>query len=104
MSALFGLLLGTLAKDVTTLLGIMKGLVLVLYAPGIIQLFPQIPQWIARLFPTYYMFNPVMKIAQEDAGWAQVQSEVLILIGLIVLTGSALTLLTRRMAALALYS
>jgi ABC-2 type transport system permease protein len=104
LAAVFGLLLGTLVKDITGLLGTMKGMVLVLYAPGIIPLFPQIPQWIAKLSPTYYMFNPILQIAQEDASWAQVQVEVLILIGLILLTGSALSLLTRRKAALAAYS
>jgi ABC-2 type transport system permease protein len=92
----FGLLLGTLVKDITSLLGTLKGFVLILYAPGIIPLFPQIPQWIAKLSPTYYMFNPILQIAQEDAGWSQVQVEVMILIGLIVLTGMLLALMIRR--------
>jgi ABC-2 type transport system permease protein len=104
LAATFGLLLGTLVKDVTSLLGTIKGLVLILYAPGIVPLFPQIPQWVAKLSPTYYMFNPIMKIAQEDAGWAQVQVEVLILVGLILLTGAVLIMLARRKAALAAYT
>jgi ABC-2 type transport system permease protein len=99
LAAVFGLLLGILAKDVTSLLGIIKGLVIIMYAPGIIPMFPQIPQWIARISPTYYMFNPILKIAQEDAGWAQVQSEVLVLIGLIIVSGGLLIGMIQRRAA-----
>jgi ABC-2 type transport system permease protein len=90
LAVIFGLLLGTLAKDITSLLGTIKGLVLIMYAPGIFPLFPQIPQWVAKISPTYYMFNPIVQIAQEDAGWAQVQVDVMVLLALIILAGSLL--------------
>jgi ABC-2 type transport system permease protein len=103
LAVIFGLLLGTLAKDITSLLGTIKVLVLILYAPGIIPLFPQIPQWIAQISPTYYMFTPIVKIAQEDAGWAQVQVEVMVLVALIILSSFLLAWMTIRKSAAAEY-
>lgn len=96
LAAAFGLLLGSLFRDINSMFAALKGLALVLYAPGIIYLFPQIPGWIARLFPTYYMFDPVVKIARNSADLAEVGLEVLVLAGLTLLVIGALALVVRR--------
>jgi ABC-2 type transport system permease protein len=59
-------------------------------------MFPGIPQWIGRLFPTYYILQPVMEISQENAGFAQIAPEVGILVGLIIAAVAVLALLARR--------
>jgi len=41
-----------LVKDINTLFAIIKGLGIFLYAPAIVSLFPELPQWIAKVFPT----------------------------------------------------
>ncbi len=83
MAATFGVLLGVLVKDINTLFATIKGLGLLLYAPAIVYLFPAIPAWVGRLFPTYYMIQPVVEITQEGAGWGEVAPELLILTALI---------------------
>jgi len=80
----FGILLGTLTKDVTSLFATVKAMGILLYAPGILYLFPEIPQWIAKLFPTYYIVQPVIEITQQGGAWRDVAPEVVVLLGLIV--------------------
>lgn len=79
MAVTFGILLGAFIKDINTLFATIKGLGILLYAPALVYLFPEIPAWIGRLFPTYYMIQPVVEIAQDGAGWAEVAPELTIL-------------------------
>jgi len=85
LAALFGLVLGTLVKDINTLFATIKGIGILLYAPVIIYMFPQIPQWIGKIFPTYYIVQPVVEISQQGGAWSDIVFEVSILAGLIVL-------------------
>ncbi|MBK8026819.1 MAG: ABC transporter permease [Chloroflexi bacterium] len=69
----FGVFMGSRVKDVQTLFAINKSIGIFLYAPALISLFPDsIPQWIARLFPTYYIVQPVLDISQRGAGLADI--------------------------------
>jgi ABC-2 type transport system permease protein len=96
LSAGFGLILGTLLKDMNTLFTAIKGLGLLLYAPALIQMFPQLPQWVARLFPTYYMINPIVEMSLHGAGWRDIAGDVAVLCVLIVGTLVIAGLLGRR--------
>ncbi len=78
-ASVLGILLGSVSKDMDTFMAIVKGLGIVLYAPGIVEMFPGIPAWIGRLFPTYYLMNPIMEITQKGASWSNVAGEVAIL-------------------------
>lgn len=89
-SAVLGVLVGALVKDITSLFAIVKGTGILLYGPAFVYMFPEIPQWIARLFPTYYVINPILEITQNGAGLAQVGTDLLILIGLTVVTAAIL--------------
>lgn len=87
LASLFGLLMGVIAKDVNTLLGTFKSMGIFLYAPGFLYMFPEIPRWIGRVFPTYYLIQPVLEITQESAGWGEVLPELgvmLLMIGVLV--------------------
>ncbi len=97
LAAAFGVVFGAVVKDITTLFALMKGLGILLYAPAFIYMFPQIPQWIGRIFPTYYILNPVVEISQRGAGWSDIALEVYILIGLIVVTAFVAVKLGGRM-------
>ncbi|MBZ0285321.1 MAG: ABC transporter permease [Anaerolineae bacterium] len=80
LAAAFGVLLGSRVKDIHTLFAVIKAMGILLYAPGLIALFPDsIPQWIARLFPTYYVMQPVMDISQRGAGLGDIAFDVIIL-------------------------
>lgn len=95
MASAFGVLLGAYARDVNSLFAIVKAIGFLLYAPALVYLFPQIPEWIGRLFPTYYFVAPVVEITQQGATWSDVAPEVLILIGLILVLIGAVALVAR---------
>lgn len=80
-SATIGVLLGVLLKDINTLFATMKTMGIFLYAPALVYLFPQIPAWIGRVFPTYYVIAPVVEIS-GGSGLSQVALNLLILAGL----------------------
>lgn len=82
-SAVFGVLLGSLVKDINVLLAVIKTGGLVLFAPAIIQLVPSIPQWIAQVFPTYYMLNPVIEVSQNNAGLGEIAGDMAVLLAII---------------------
>jgi ABC-2 type transport system permease protein len=86
-----GVLLGMLVADINSLFATVKILGLLLYAPALIYMFPEIPQWIARIFPTYYVIQPVIEISQHgaelsDVAW-QLGILLILIVGLVVLLG-----------------
>jgi ABC-2 type transport system permease protein len=85
MAAVFGVLLGAFTKDLTNLFATMKAIGLLLYAPAFLYIFPGIPEWIGRIFPTYYIIAPIMTISLFDGRWADIQTDVFILVLLILL-------------------
>lgn len=102
MAIEIGMICGALIKDVSTLFAIWKSAGILLFGPAFIYMFPQIPQWIGRIFPTYYMLEPIMAISQRGSGWADIATNVFILIGLdIIIFGLVILTLkkTRQLAS-----
>jgi ABC-2 type transport system permease protein len=97
LAALFGLLLGALVRDINTLFATFKGIGILLYAPVFVYMFPQIPQWIGKIFPTYYIVQPVVEISQQGGVWSDIIFEVSVLAGLIVLILVLTTVVSRRL-------
>jgi len=95
-SSLLGALLGTLSKDMDTFIAVVKGLGLLLYAPGILALIPQVPEWIAKIFPTYYMIDPVLQISQRGAGFSDLIGELAILLAFVATLLLALVYMVER--------
>ena len=98
MAATFGIMLGAFIKDITSLFATTKAIGILLYAPAFVYLFPGIPQWIGRIFPTYYIVQPVVEISQQGGTWSDVTLEAFILIGLILAMIGILGVLARRTA------
>jgi ABC-2 type transport system permease protein len=96
LAAEFGVLLGALVKDINSLFATIKSIGILLYAPALIYMFPEIPQWIAKIFPTNYIIEPVIEIAQRGADLADVAWQLAVLVALIVALAAGLALLTRR--------
>jgi ABC-2 type transport system permease protein len=96
MAATIGVLFGVFVKDINTLFAVIKGTGLLLYAPVIVYLFPSIPEWIGRIFPTYYMIAPIVDITQNGGGFADVALNLAILTALIVLLMGVIAFAVRR--------
>ncbi len=95
-SAAVGIILGVLVKDINTLFTIIKSLGIILYAPALVYMFPELPQWIARLFPTYYMLHPILELTLNNAALADIVVDVYILLALTAALIAAAGLLARR--------
>jgi len=78
MASVFGLLLGSFVSDISSLYSAIKGLGIFIYGPGVVALFPQIPKWAGKLFPTYYVMNPIMEIARNQGTWSTVKSDIFV--------------------------
>ena len=83
LAAAMGVILGMLVNDITTLFTAFKSVGILLYAPAFLYLFPQVPDWVMRLFPSYYMLGPIVEISLNHAGWGDLWLEIVILLGLI---------------------
>ena len=80
VASVLGLLLGVLLKDMQVLLAALKAGGIILFAPGILEMVPQVPGWIARIFPTYYLIHPLMAVAQRGAGLSQVLPDLAVML------------------------
>jgi ABC-2 type transport system permease protein len=97
MASLLGLILGSFAKDMSSLFAVWKTGGILLFGPAIIYLFPEIPQWIGKVFPTYYLVEPVVRISQEGGGWPDIAAHVFVLVGLDMILVGVVALAIRRM-------
>jgi ABC-2 type transport system permease protein len=82
MAATLGLILASLLSDVPAFFATMKLTGILLYAPAIVYMFPDIPSWVGRIFPTYYIFEPIVEISQRGGGISDIMLDAIILIGL----------------------
>ena len=102
MAAEVGLICGVVFKDFNTLFAVWKSGGILLFGPAVIYMFPQIPQWIGRIFPTYYLIEPIITLTQKGGNWPDIALNVFIMIGIdiVIIAGLLLALRkTRRLAA-----
>jgi ABC-2 type transport system permease protein len=95
-ASVLGILLGSVSKDMETFMALVKLFGFLLYAPGILALVPQAPEWIARLFPTYYIMNPILEITQKGAGLSGILTDLGILAAIVGTLLVILALLVER--------
>jgi len=95
MAVEFGLILGMFARDISTLFATIKSLGILLYAPAFVYMFPALPEWVGRVFPTFYIIQPVVAVSQRGEGWSGVALEVVILAGLVVVIAALVALRIR---------
>ena len=103
-ASLIGVVIGSLAKDASMLFTIMKSSGILLFGPVIFYVFPQWPQWIAKLFPTYWMIDPIWRVAVLGEGVGDVWRSIAVAVGiacLLVLVVARLSLRLRAQMAAA---
>ncbi len=92
-----GLIAGLAVNDLNTLFANMKIFGILLVAPELFIIFPKWPQWIAKIFPTYYFMHPVLRISIYGDGLAEVGWELLVLLGFIILFFIPIPFLAKRL-------
>jgi len=80
-----------------------KGGAIVLFAPAVLFLFPSVPTWIAKIFPTYYFLGPLYEmtvnaLSLRDVVWDLVIG-LAICIALAAIAGKSALKMERRLAA-----
>jgi ABC-2 type transport system permease protein len=93
-----GLIYGTASKDVAGVFTLIKGTGFILLAPAIFYVFPDWPQWIAKVFPTYWVINPVYEVTVRGAGLDTVWIELLIALAVSIPLAAVVMALTRRLS------
>lgn len=99
MMAEVGLLLGSWAPDTNMLFTAWKSGGIVLFLPTVFYLFPDLPQWIARLSPTYYFIDPLFRVAIEGASFADVAPTLGVGLAIIVVLAPVVLVVGRWMEA-----
>ncbi|GAB4279848.1 MAG: ABC transporter permease [Coriobacteriia bacterium] len=97
MSVLIGLAFAELSKDAVQLYTFVKGTGILLFAPVLWHLFPDWPQWIAKIFPTYWMINPLYETAVLSKGLGDVAGELAVGLAICVVLAVIVGLLAKRM-------
>jgi len=97
MLAEVGLLFGSAAKDAKVLFTLMKSVNILLFAPAVFYIFPDWPQWIAQLFPTYYIINPIFEVAIREAALGDIAGQLVIAVLICIALVPFVVVLSRRM-------
>jgi len=92
-----GLIYGAASKDVTSVFTLIKGTGILLIGPTVFYIFPDWPQWIGKLFPTYWVIKPIFEVSLNNAGLDDVWVELLVAVGVIAVLAIPIVLLTRRL-------
>ncbi len=103
LSAMIGITVGVFAKDSTVLFGVVKGMGIFLFAPSIFYIFPDWPQWIAKIFPLYWIIEPIWQVSVmgESIGtvWFELAVAVTITLAMVPLVGFLARRMQSQMAA-----
>lgn len=97
MSAELGIVLAALAKSDKDLMALVKGIGFFLFAPIIFYIWPNLPQWIAKIFPTYWMLEPIFEVGIRGGGFSEIRFELVVALAICVALVPILAMLSRRM-------
>ena len=97
MSMLIGLIYAALSKDATQLYTFVKGFGIFLMAPVAWHIWPDLPQWVARIFPTYWFINPIYELSILGKTLSDVWVDLAIGAGVAVLLAAVAAWLAKRM-------
>jgi ABC-2 type transport system permease protein len=93
-----GMIYGIASKDITGVFALIKGTGILLMGPAIFYMFPNWPQWIAKLFPTYWIIDPIFRVTAEGATLGDVWDELAIALCVVALMLLPLNWMTRRLS------
>lgn len=96
MMAQLGLMAGMYSEDSNMLFALMKGGGILLFYPVVFYIWPNLPQWIAKIAPTYWFLEPVFEVGVRNGGLADVWVSMLIAVAWIAVFAFAVRAVSRR--------
>lgn len=97
LSSILGLLVGIISKNSTALFAVIKGAGLILFAPVVFYIFPEWPQWIARIFPLYWIIEPIWEVSVMGNPLAEVWFELTVALFIVIALIPVIVILSNRM-------
>ncbi|MDD4874463.1 MAG: ABC transporter permease [Dehalococcoidales bacterium] len=102
MATEFGLLAGAYIKDMNTLFAFWKFGGLLLFGPAVVYMFPQMPQWIGYIFPTFYVIKPVIDLSVNGLGLGSIITNLTILVIIVIVFALVVSRVVSRLSTRAL--
>ncbi|MHB1135269.1 MAG: ABC transporter permease [Coriobacteriia bacterium] len=99
LSAMLGIVVGVFAKDSAMMFGIVKGAGIFLFMPAAFYIFPDWPQWIAKLFPLYWIIEPIWQVSVMGEALSTVWFELVVALAITAALGMLSWWLAKRMQA-----
>ncbi len=96
-SSVLGVAIGAASRDSASMFTLVKGSGIFLFAPVAFYLFPEWPQWIAKLFPTYWTIDPIWQVAVLGKGFDAVWLDLLVALAIALALIPLIRLLSIRM-------
>ncbi len=96
LTSMIGLMIGIYSKTATMLFTLIKSLGMFLFIPVVFYLFPEWPQWIAKIFPLYWIISPIWEVSVMGEPLDTVWLEILIAVAITMALIPLLFLLKKR--------
>jgi ABC-2 type transport system permease protein len=97
MASEISILYAAAAKDSKALFTLIKSMGIFLFAPVIFYIWPDLPQWIAKIFPTYWMLQPIYEVGIAGGGFPEIRFELIVALAICVAMLPIIGMLSRRM-------
>ena len=97
MMAEIGLILGMFAKDSNVLFALMKSGGILLFYPVVFYIWPNLPQWIAKIAPTYWFLQPIFEVGVKDASFGDIWVQLVIALVWIIALLPAVNAMSKRL-------
>ncbi len=91
------ILFAVAAKDMNTMITIQKGVGFILFIPAVFFIWPDLPQWIAKIIPTYWILELFFEVGIRGGGFPEIWFELIVTLAICIALLPILGLLSRRM-------
>ncbi len=91
------IVLATVAKDMNTMVTIQKGVGFVLFIPSVFYIWPDLPQWIPKIIPTYWILEMFFEIGIRGGGFPEIWFEIIVTLVICIILLPINSILGKRM-------
>ncbi len=96
-ATILGVLLGVTARSAVSMMAVAKVAGIFILAPVVFYLFPEWPQWVAKIFPTFWMIDPIWQVGVLGKGLTDVWVDLVVAVGVTLVLIPVVVVLARRM-------